>query len=126
MRRPPLWSVLVYYLCIIIAGAPRRLRRAIYSRRNMIALLTLALCVATVVYQTVKRPEVEIVFLAVGQGDAIFLRSAGGKSFLIDGGGLPGSARDPGKDTILPFLERRGIDYIDAVVFCLLYTSRCV
>lgn len=116
VRRPPLWSVLVYYLCILIPGAPRRLRRALYSRRNRIALLTLALCVGTVVYQAVRRPEVEIVFLAVGQGDAVFLRSAGGKSFLVDGGGLPGSTRDPGKDTILPFLKRRGIDYIDAVV----------
>jgi len=116
VKRPSFWSVLVYYLFIIIVGAPRRLRRAIYSRRNMIALITLALCVATVVYQTVKRPEVEIVFFAVGQGDAIFLRSAGGKSFLVDGGGVPGSTRDPGKDTILPFLKRRGIGYIDAVV----------
>ncbi len=116
VKRPPLWFVLVYYLCIIIAGAPRRLRRALYSRRNVIVLLILALCVGTVVYQTVKRPEIEIVFFAVGQGDAIFIRSAGGKSFLVDGGGVPGGTRDPGNDTILPFLKRKGINYIDAVV----------
>jgi competence protein ComEC len=116
LKRPPLWSVLVYYLCIVIAGAPARLRRAIYARRNMIALLILTFCVGIVAYQIMKRPEVEIAFLAAGQGDAIFLQSAGGKSFLIDGGGVPGSTRDPGRDTILPFLKRKGIRYIDAVV----------
>ncbi len=116
VTRPPLWLVIACCLGVIIAGAPRRLRRAIYCRRNTIALLIPALCVGLVVYQIAKRPAVEVVFLAVGQGDAIFLRSAGGKSFLVDGGGVPGGTRDPGKDTILPFLKRKGVNYIDAVV----------
>lgn len=116
VKRPPLSFVLAYYLSILIAGAPRRLKRALYSQRNVVVLLILSLCVGSVAYQTVKRPEIEIVFFAVGQGDAIFIQSPGGKSFLIDGGGTPGSTRDPGNDTILPFLKRKGIDYIDAVV----------
>ncbi len=114
--RPPLWFIISYYLVVILAGTARRVRRVLFARRNCILLIILALCVGAVAYGVVKRPEVEIVFLSVGQGDAIFIRSVHGKLFLIDGGGLPGNIGDPGKDTLLPFLERRGINYIDAVV----------
>jgi competence protein ComEC len=115
VKRPPLWFMVGYYLGIIAIGAPRRLKRRILVRRNSIFILILALSLGSVMYQAL-RPEVEIVFLSVGQGDAIFIRSAGGKSFLIDGGGLPGGTGDPGRDTILPFLRRKGINYIDVMV----------
>jgi competence protein ComEC len=116
VRRPSLWFMFAYYLCIIIVGAPRRLKRALYSRRTVIVLLILAALASTCLYHAVRPPEVEVVFLSVGQGDSIFLQSPKGKTVLVDGGGLPGSSRDPGKDIILPYLRRRGIDYIDAVV----------
>lgn len=116
VRRPGLWFMVAYYLGIAVSGAPRRNIRALYARRNLIVLLILALSAGSVMYQTVKRPEVEVVFLAVGQGDAIFIRSAGGRLFLVDGGGLPGGTRDPGRDTLLPFLKRKGIRYIDVIV----------
>jgi competence protein ComEC len=70
VRRPGLWFMVAYYLGIAVSGAPRRNIRALYARRNLIVLLILALSAGSVMYQTVKRPEVEVVFLAVGQGDA--------------------------------------------------------
>ena len=123
VRRPGLWFMVAYYLGIAVSGAPRRHIRALYARRNLIVLLILALSAGSVTYQTVKRPEVEIVFLAVGQGDAIFIRSAGGRLFLVDGGGLPGGTRDPGRDTLLPFLKRKGIRYRRQFVRILITTT---
>lgn len=116
VKRPPLWFMVVYYLGIIAIGAPRHLRRKIYAKGGLILVFILALLLGSVVHQVARRPEVEIVFFAVGQGDAIFVESAGGKSFLIDGGGLSGRTWDPGRDIILPFLRRKGINHIDIIV----------
>mgnify|MGYP003780682641 CR=1 FL=1 len=62
----------------------------------------------------------EITFLDVGQGDAIFIATPSGRNILIDGGGLPpsraGSSYDIGKDIVLSFLRHRGVRKLDLVV----------
>lgn len=58
-------------------------------------------------------------FLDVGQGDAILVQSPSGRTALVDGGGMPeymGQGYDPGKDTVLPFLHRRGINKLDLLI----------
>ena len=58
---------------------------------------------------------VEIVFLDVGQGDAVALRSPGGRWVLVDTGPR-GQSFDAGSRIVLPYLRRRGAARIEALV----------
>ncbi|MDE6607149.1 MAG: MBL fold metallo-hydrolase [Lachnospiraceae bacterium] len=55
----------------------------------------------------------EITFLDVGQGDCIYVQTAGGSRYLIDGGST--SKSKVGKYQITPFLKSRGVESLDMV-----------
>lgn len=54
-----------------------------------------------------------LTFLDVGQGDCIWIESAGGEHFLIDGGSTTESK--VGEHTIVPYLKYNGVSRLDAV-----------
>ncbi|HCJ66957.1 MAG TPA: DNA internalization-related competence protein ComEC/Rec2 [Elusimicrobia bacterium] len=58
--------------------------------------------------------QLEITFLSVGQGDAIFLEFPKGKNLLVDAGG--GGNYDSGERIIAPYLWARGVWKIDRVI----------
>lgn len=62
----------------------------------------------------------EVTFVDVGQGDCAFIRTDKGKTILIDGGGSPPyytGSFDVGEDILKPFLNAKGINKIDYVMF---------
>lgn len=70
-----------------------------------------------------RRPdEIAVVFLDVGQGDAVFVQTPGGQNLLIDAGqgpyrDAPGvGPRNAGSRVVLPFLRRNRIDHLDYLV----------
>ena len=58
----------------------------------------------------------EVVFLDVGQGDSIFLRTPRGKTALVDGGGTPGSTFSVGKKIVSPVLCHYGVNKIELML----------
>jgi competence protein ComEC len=60
-------------------------------------------------------PSLELVFLDVGQGDAVLVRSPRGRWVLVDAG--PASDRyDAGERVVVPYLKRRGARGLDALI----------
>ena len=86
--------------------------------KTLIAGTIIAICLVVGWYQLHPRP-LEIVFLDVGQGDSIFLRTPKGITVLLDGGGTPpwgSSDYRVGKEVVIPYLERRGVREIDLLI----------
>ena len=62
-------------------------------------------------------PMLRVTFLDVGQGDAAVIESPGGKTILVDTGGVSHEgANDEGRRTVAPFLRSRGINRIDMIL----------
>ena len=61
------------------------------------------------------RPHLDAVFLDVGQGDATLLTLPNGRHVLVDAG-LRSPYVDEGERTVLPHLDRYGVDALDALV----------
>ncbi len=66
-------------------------------------------------YHPVNLDRLEVVFLDVGQGDAIYIEFPDRRNVLIDGGGNLFNF-DAGERVIAPYLLSRGVEYIDCVV----------
>ena len=124
---PPLWLIALFFVVGIVLGTEMRLR---HSRKRAFAwafslgLIVFALTIAIFPFPPKwSKGKLEVSVLDVGQGDAIFVVSPGGKTLLIDGGGaFSGFQRqeqnfgiDPGEEAVSPYLWSRGFQKLDVV-----------
>ncbi len=115
-RPHALWMAAWYASLLVVACLPRRVVRGIRASGSSVSIF-LAAGAAAAVWIAVLRPApLEVVFLSVGQGDSVFIRSPSGRTVLVDGGGAPDDRRDPGAEVVLPYLLRRGVRRLDLVV----------
>jgi competence protein ComEC len=111
------WIMVGVYYGALLCGNWILERREWRQRRKIAFILTTLFLAALLLWFPIlwrSEPDVEVVFLDVGQGDSTYVEFAGGTNMLIDSG--RGYPRDMGAEVISEFLERRGIDAIDVVV----------
>jgi competence protein ComEC len=86
--------------------------------RNFRRALILSGCLLLLVALNSLRPrraELLMTVLDVGQGEAIFLQTPGGRTLLIDGGSSSTERGDVGRSVIVPYLQSRGVQKLDVV-----------
>lgn len=95
----------VYYGAVILF----LILAAGWGRRRSMVLLAVCL----IIFVPVRRLQPMVVFLDIGQGDCIFIRSPAGNTWLVDGGSTDVS--QVGKYRIAPFLDYFGEAMVDYV-----------
>ena len=93
---------------------PRRLRPWV---RHLVVLSVTVTCAgaAPLVARALGVGTLEIVFLSVGQGDAVAIRSPAGRWVVVDTGPR-GWSWDAGARVVLPYLRRRGVTRLEALI----------
>lgn len=92
------------------------------AQRNMkvlaVSLIVVSISAFLGIVTSTANENAQITFLDVGHGDSIFIRTATGKTILIDGGGgapyLPSG--DTGARIVIPFLRFRGVNHLDYII----------
>lgn len=110
IRRRGNAAVLLAGLVLLCAAFCRKKRRVLL----LLAAVLLALCWFGKGCRF-GAPGLRVTFLDVGKGDAIVVETPSGKTLVVDTGGMVGD-EDRGKRTIAPYLEKRGIKKIDALL----------
>lgn len=108
--QPELWQIALYYVLVgaaVWGGGCRARKKNQHRIEVRIFFIIFALCILCLPFH---RP-VEVTFLDVGQGDAVFLRTEAGTTCLIDGGST--TVSDVGTYRLLPFLKSRGVSSLD-------------
>ncbi len=113
----PNWLMLLSYFLLIFLLYRLLNSRDINKKAICVNILFCLLLIVFMIFPPLSPNNLEIIFLDVGQGDAIFMRTPQGKTILVDGGGINfNGENNKGEKIILPFLGRRGIRQIDLMV----------
>lgn len=100
---------------LLLALAATRLRGAWLAAAAALAAATLSVSGPLRAEAARRRGGLEVLFLAVGQGDAALLRLPDGSAVLVDGGGAPEGGADPGERDIVPLLRDLGVSRLAAL-----------
>lgn len=114
---PPIWLMAGYYAGLLFCLLPGNMNR----RWSWFSALLTSACLALMLYpHALLRNKVSdslrVSLLDVGQGSASLVEFPSGMKILIDGGGSSMATRSVGERIIAPYLWRRGIQHLAAVI----------
>ncbi len=121
---PRPWTLLIFYgLLFFFTSETFRILKNRKMKVPIGSVIVLVCIVALLGSQTplLSRDDSDLVFVDVGQGDCIHVRTPSGKNILIDGGGSADYA--VGKKTLMPYLLKNGVKKIDYVFVTHLHTD---
>ncbi len=121
---PPVLALVFFYGAFFYFCSETGL---IHILRKQYAKITAAVLIITVAAFSVAAAAREpydgasAVFVDVGQGDCLHIRTPGGKNILVDGGGSV--YYDVGGNTLAPYLLKNGVSGIDLALVTHLHTD---
>lgn len=121
--KPDNWKIAVFYLLVLALWLIHQYGKKVSKGKRASALnmrialpywYKLAFIAIAVTFLSRHRISgTNIAFLDVGQGDGIWIESASGKHYLIDGGST--SKSKIGQYTLMPYLKYMGAPKLDAI-----------
>ncbi|MEW6622625.1 MAG: DNA internalization-related competence protein ComEC/Rec2 [Bacillota bacterium] len=118
---PAVFSVMAYYALFLTAALAYYYRNHPGFRLGILrwgrqtAIFLGILVILLLGFNLFAPSSLEVVFLDVGQGDCIFIKTPEGKTILIDGGGVTGEY-NLGDLVVVPFLKHKGIRKVDLMI----------
>lgn len=83
-------------------------------RLNLMVIIALLIILVHLIIPLFQK-DLEIIFFAVGQGDAILIHLPPDKYIIVDGGGMAGQDSNKGEQVVLPYLKKQGIKKLDLI-----------
>ena len=120
---PYLWMIAVYYLSLLFFVSEEGRLMVMRKHRKSAAAMIAAVVAMTLAFNCMTGTEfrkAELIFVDVGQGDCMHLRTENGE-YLIDGGGSIGY--NVGKKTLKPYLLKNGTAEISGAFVTHLHTD---
>jgi len=112
---PGIPAIVLYYTgVLLLLSWP--LTSPYYKQVFRVGMVLVLLFLITVFWPPAwqNRGTMEIIFIDVGQGDSILIKSPHGHFILVDGGGS--QFYEVGEMKLLPYLRHRGINHLDLVI----------
>lgn len=107
---PPVCLILLYYgaiLALTYEGVWTKIKK----HKEKAVLIGIVVIIISCLGIALYADPYDIVFVDVGQGDCIHIKTANGKNILVDGGG--NANFDVGEKILAPYLFKNGVNQID-------------
>lgn len=111
---PSIWLVLFYFLLLVIIMNKKKKSEKL--RLNLMIFIFLLFLIIVYPFPRSIKSAAEMEMIDVGQGQSIFIKTQGGKTILIDGGGNHSCSEFMGERVISRFLWNKGIKSIDLLI----------